>query len=61
MSHPTDKHPCDLGDGEIEHDMRHHTDVEGEGAWATSYGWWECEKCGEIDSGSEPPDHEEGF
>lgn len=53
------KHPCDIGEGELDHDWKFHSDSQGDGWMTESYYWWECESCGEIDNDRDPPSYED--
>lgn len=48
-----EKHPCDIGEGEIDHTWELHSDSDDSGSWY----YWECDVCGEIDNEREPPDY----
>lgn len=47
-----DPHPCDIGDGEIDHDWKFNSDWNEGGQWH----WWECKACGAEDHEREPPE-----
>lgn len=63
MSDPG-KHPCDVGDGEIEHDWKYVSDWYGDpgvinGTADCSH--WECRTCGEEDHERGPPNDDDDY
>ena len=41
-----EKHPCDIGEKELYHDLVEHWDSQGDGIYSQDYSWVECARCG---------------